>query len=72
MKPIGQGLMTHILSIAYPTKEAVDDAIAYGSTSGAGESFEQLDELLVALRVVPRQLLKLVGLCARKHNEIIE
>jgi uncharacterized protein YndB with AHSA1/START domain len=32
----------------YPSKEALDDAIASGSTSGFGESFEQLDELLVA------------------------
>src|SRR5580700_3428422 len=29
----------------YPSKEALDAAIASGSTSGAGESFEQLDEL---------------------------
>ena len=33
----------------YPSKEALDGAIASGSTSGAGESFEQLDELLVTL-----------------------
>ena len=32
----------------YPSKEALDDAIASGSTSGFGETFEQLDELLVA------------------------
>ena len=31
----------------YPSKEALDDAIASGSTSGFGEQFEQLDELLV-------------------------
>jgi len=31
----------------YPSKEALDNAIASGSTSGAGEQFEQLDELLV-------------------------
>jgi len=30
----------------YPSKEALDAAIASGSTSGFGESFEQLDELL--------------------------
>src|ERR1700693_5445086 len=29
----------------YPSKEALDGAIASGSTSGAGESFEQLDAL---------------------------
>jgi uncharacterized protein YndB with AHSA1/START domain len=33
----------------YPSKEALDSAIASGSTGGSGESFEQLDELLVAL-----------------------
>jgi uncharacterized protein YndB with AHSA1/START domain len=31
----------------YPSKEALDEAIASGSTCGFGESFEQLDELLV-------------------------
>ena len=31
----------------YPSKEALDAAIASGSTSGTGETFEQLDELLV-------------------------
>lgn len=35
----------------YPSKEALDAAIASGSTSGAGESFEQLDELLVTMGV---------------------
>jgi len=33
----------------YPTKEALDEAIASGSTSGFGEQFAQLDELLVVL-----------------------
>ena len=33
----------------YPSKEALDAAIASGATSGFGESFEQLDELLVTL-----------------------
>ena len=33
----------------YPSKKALDDAIASGSTSGTGEQFEQLDQLLVAL-----------------------
>jgi uncharacterized protein YndB with AHSA1/START domain len=32
----------------FPSKEALDGAIASGSTSGAPEQFEQLDELLVA------------------------
>ena len=33
----------------YPSKEALDAAIASGSTGGTWETFEQLDELLVAL-----------------------
>ena len=33
----------------YPSKEALDAAIASGSTSGFSETFEQLDELLVTL-----------------------
>ena len=33
----------------YPSKKALDDAIASGSTSGTGEQFEQLDQLLVDL-----------------------
>ena len=33
----------------HPTKEALDAAIASGSTSGTGEQFAQLDELLVTL-----------------------
>jgi uncharacterized protein YndB with AHSA1/START domain len=33
----------------YPSKEALDGAIASGSTGGCTETFEQLDELLVTL-----------------------
>jgi uncharacterized protein YndB with AHSA1/START domain len=33
----------------YPSKEALDAAIASGSTSGTTETFEQLDEILVTL-----------------------
>jgi uncharacterized protein YndB with AHSA1/START domain len=33
----------------YPSKEALDAAIASGSTSGMGETFEQLDEVLAEL-----------------------
>jgi len=33
----------------YPSKEALDGAIASGSTNGFTETFEQLDELLVLL-----------------------
>jgi hypothetical protein len=32
----------------YPTKEALDAAIASQSTSGFSEQFKQLDELLAA------------------------
>ena len=40
-----------VLHELYPSKQALDDAIASGSTgtSGAGEQFAQLDELLVTL-----------------------
>ena len=33
----------------YPSKEALDAAMASGEKSGMGETFEQLDDLLVAL-----------------------
>jgi uncharacterized protein YndB with AHSA1/START domain len=33
----------------YPSKEALDSAIASGSTSGFSETFDQLDEVLVTL-----------------------
>jgi len=33
----------------YPSKEALDGAIASGSTDGMGETLEQLDELVVTL-----------------------
>ena len=33
----------------YPSKDALDAAIASGSTGGSGEQFEQLDELLAIL-----------------------
>jgi uncharacterized protein YndB with AHSA1/START domain len=38
-----------VLHELYPSKEALDDAIASGSTCGFGETFEQLDELLFTL-----------------------
>lgn len=38
-----------VVSDLYPSKQALDDAIASGSTCGFGEQFEQLDQLLVAL-----------------------
>ena len=37
----------------YPSKKALDDAVASGSTSGIGETFEQLDEFLVTLGSSP-------------------
>ena len=43
----GQTLV--VLRDLYPSKEALDAAIASQSTSGFGEQFAQLDELLVAL-----------------------
>ena len=42
-----------VLRDLYPSKEALDEAIASGSTSGFGEQFEQLDELLVAQSASP-------------------
>jgi uncharacterized protein YndB with AHSA1/START domain len=33
----------------YPSKQALDDAIASGSTSGCTEQFNQLDELLLTM-----------------------
>jgi len=38
-----------VLHDLYPSKQALDDAIASGSTSGFDEQFEQLDQLLVPL-----------------------
>jgi hypothetical protein len=35
-----------VMSDLYPSKEALDAAIASGSTSGFDESFKQLDEFL--------------------------
>ena len=38
-----------VLRDLYPTKEALDAAIASGATSGFGEQFAQLDETLLTL-----------------------
>ena len=38
-----------VLHDLYPSKEALDEAIASGSTSGFGETFDQLDALLNTL-----------------------
>ena len=44
------GGRTHVVvHDLYPSKEALDDAVASGSTSGMPESLAQLDELLVTL-----------------------
>jgi uncharacterized protein YndB with AHSA1/START domain len=43
------GTTVLVMCDLYPSKKALDDAMASGSTSGAGETFEQLDELLVTL-----------------------
>ena len=40
-----------IVSELYPSKEALDNALASGSTSGWNEQFAQLDELLAASAV---------------------
>ena len=38
-----------VVSELYPSKEALDEAMASGSTSGWGEQFEQLDALMAVL-----------------------
>ena len=43
----GQTLL--VMHDLYPSKEALDAAITSGSTSGIGETFDQLDEILVTL-----------------------
>ena len=42
-----------VLHDLYPSKEALDAAIASGSTCGKDETFEQLDELLLSASVAP-------------------
>jgi uncharacterized protein YndB with AHSA1/START domain len=39
----------------YPSKEALDEALASGATNWNSETFDQLDELLVGRGVSPRQ-----------------
>jgi hypothetical protein len=46
---IAGGKTLLVMHDLYPSKEALDDAIASGSTGVASETFEQLDELLVTL-----------------------
>ena len=40
-----------VLHELYPSKEALDEAMSSGSTTGWGEQFEQLDKFLVTLGV---------------------
>jgi hypothetical protein len=47
--PVNSGMLLSLIHDLYPSRKALDDAIASGSTSGADEQFEQLDQLLVAL-----------------------
>src|SRR5262245_34764667 len=44
-----EGKTLLLLHELYPSKEVLDAAMAYGEKSGMGETFEQLEELLVAL-----------------------
>ncbi len=44
-----------VLHDLYPSKEALDEAVASGSTSGTAEAFDQLDELLTAVDTAPRR-----------------
>jgi uncharacterized protein YndB with AHSA1/START domain len=43
------GKTTVVVHDLYPSKQALDEAIASGSTQGFTEQFEQLDQLLVTL-----------------------
>ena len=43
------GVTRVIVHELYPSKEALDDAMASGSTSGWGEQSEQLDAIFVIL-----------------------
>ena len=44
-----EGATRVVVHELYPSKQALDDAMASGSTSGWGEQFGQLDELIVIL-----------------------
>jgi uncharacterized protein YndB with AHSA1/START domain len=49
-----QGRTRLVVHDRYPSKEALDEAIASGATSWNSETFDQLDELLVSLRTTGR------------------
>jgi uncharacterized protein YndB with AHSA1/START domain len=44
-----QGRTRLVVHDLYPSKDALDDAVASGSTAGWAEMLDQLDELLVEL-----------------------
>jgi uncharacterized protein YndB with AHSA1/START domain len=44
-----EGATQVVVHELYPSKEALDEAMASGSTSGWSEQFEQLDDLIVSL-----------------------
>lgn len=48
-----QGRTRVVVHDLYPTKDALDDAIASGSTAGWAEMLDQLDELLLELDAGP-------------------
>jgi uncharacterized protein YndB with AHSA1/START domain len=50
-----QGRTRIVVHDRYPSKEALDEALASGATSWNSETFEQLDELLVTLRAGTRR-----------------
>jgi len=49
---VGGGTLV-VLRDLYPSKKALDEAIASGSTSGFGEQFAQLEEFLAAMGAAP-------------------
>jgi uncharacterized protein YndB with AHSA1/START domain len=50
-----QGRTRLVVHDLYPSKEALDEAIASGATSWNSETFDQLDELLLTLGTSARQ-----------------
>src|SRR5262249_32050487 len=50
-----QGRTRLVVHDRYPSKEALDEAVASGATSWNSETFDQLDELLVKLRTSTRR-----------------
>jgi uncharacterized protein YndB with AHSA1/START domain len=50
-----QGRTRLVVHDRYPSKEALDEAVASGATGWNSETFDQLDELLVKLRTSTRR-----------------